>query len=130
MGRPKREIKLSKKEVVALLEEHGGVVARVCAALQVDRASWFYDALRKKYPDIVDIAWDIKKKSILTDASTALLDNVRAGKETSVIFALKTLGARIGFMEPTQTDSSNNAANGLTVNYNPTFVSVQNDNHT
>lgn len=62
----------------------------------------FYDWLHAD-PEL-EAAWKDAKESTIDFAEGKLLNNIKEGKETSIIFFLKTQGKKRGYVEKAETD--------------------------
>lgn len=85
-----------KKQMVEALNKSLGVIATACRAVGIDRKT-HYEWLKKdeKYAEQVK-----ELKEIALDfAESQLFKNIKEGKETSLIFYLKTQGRDRGYIE-------------------------------
>src|SRR4051812_48393758 len=88
-----------KATLLYYLEQYLGVVHFACKAAQVPRQTFYNwrdndEDFRAKVEDIQEIAVDY--------AESQLLANIKAGKEPSLIFFLKTRGRGRGYVERTE----------------------------
>jgi|TARA_R110002020_G_scaffold183360_4_gene379647 hypothetical protein len=96
-----KELKLKKKAVLVALEQNLGVVTSACRAAGLGRTT-FYKWLKtdedfnKSVKELENVQLDY--------AESKLLENIRANKETSIIFYLKCKGKKRGFVERNELD--------------------------
>ena len=88
-----------KKVMIEALEKSLGIVTTACKLTGVSRRT-YYDWLKndKKFAEAVSEMDEIA----LDFAESKLHGNIKEGKETSVIFFLKTKGKRRGYVERTE----------------------------
>ncbi|GAB6887443.1 hypothetical protein JCM13304A_09410 [Desulfothermus okinawensis JCM 13304] len=86
----------SNETIIEALEKNCGIIAQTARALKVSRntlASWI-----KEDPELQE-ALEKAKEQMIDIAECALLKNIKEGKETSIIFFLKTRGKKRGYSE-------------------------------
>lgn len=97
------KIRHTKKALLEALEKSLGIVTTACLSVEIGRDT-FYRYLKddkdfaKAVKDIDNIALDF--------AESALLKNIRKGKEASIIFYMKTKGKARGYIEKTEHEHS------------------------
>jgi len=95
--------KISATKLINAIEGSGGFITTVAQRLGVSRNT-VYKAL-KKYPSAQEALQDEKEK-LLDMAEGVLLKNVKAGKEASLFFFLKTQGKKRGYVERQQIEQA------------------------
>lgn len=89
-------VKAAKQRLVKALVKSLGIVTDACKLAKVERVT-YYKYLKedpefaKEVDSISDVALDF--------AESALHENIRNGKEASIIFYLKTKGKKRGYIE-------------------------------
>ena len=96
-----KELQLKKKAMLIALEQNLGVVTSACRTAGVGRTT-FYKWLKqdKQFNEAVKELDNVS----LDYAESKLLENIRANKETSIIFYLKTKGKLRGYTERSELD--------------------------
>tara|TARA_R100000664_G_C2742733_1_gene130950 strand:+ start:691 stop:1056 length:366 start_codon:yes stop_codon:yes gene_type:complete len=96
-----KELQLKKKAMLIALEQNLGVVTSACRTAGVGRTT-FYKWLKqdKQFNEAVKELDNVS----LDYAESKLLENIRANKETSIIFYLKTKGKKRGYSERSELD--------------------------
>jgi len=89
--------KLTKKAVSEQIEKYQGNIAAVARAFGKSR-QWIYEYCKEKYPELwLDV---IQARETMKDnAESQLYKNILSGKETSLIFYLKTQAKDRGYVE-------------------------------
>jgi len=95
--------KISAKKLINAIEGSGGFITTIAQRLGVARST-VYTQL-KKYPSAQEVLKDEKEK-LLDMAEGVLLKNVKAGKEASLFFFLKTQGKKRGYVERQQIEQA------------------------
>lgn len=92
-----------KKNLIEALIKSMGVVQQACKSVGVSRTT-FYDYYNndEKFKAAVDDC----KEIALDFAESKLLKNIDGGKETSIIFYLKTQGKKRGYIERTEVEAT------------------------
>lgn len=103
----KQQLTTNKKAVVKLnryvtkealeraIEESYGNITLIAKRLKVHRST-VYDNIKKyELQDLIDS----ERERMVDFAESQLINNVKAGKEISIIFLLKTLGKNRGYIE-------------------------------
>lgn len=100
-ARVKMTVREKKKIALGFYEKTMGNISATCREMGISRET-FYRWCRtdKKFSKAVD---DILESNI-DFAESMLLKNIREGKETSLIFFLKTKGKNRGYIERTEHD--------------------------
>lgn len=100
-----KSISLKKKTTLSALEKALGNVSMTCKHVGISRET-FYRWMKEdeEFKNSVD---DIYEANI-DFAESSLLKNIREGKETSIIFYLKTKGKQRGYVEKTEFDGNFN----------------------
>ena len=93
----------NKKALLEALEKSMGIVTTACEEVGINR--WTYydyynkdEDFKKKVDELAEVALDF--------AESKLYKNINEGKETSIIFYLKTKGKKRGYIEKTETEFS------------------------
>ena len=96
-----KELQLKKKAMLIALEQNLGVVTSACRTAGGGRTT-FYKWLKqdKQFNEAVKELDNVS----LDYAESKLLENIRANKETSIIFYLKTKGKKRGYSERSELD--------------------------
>lgn len=87
---------LNKENIIAAIERHYGIVATVANHFGVTRQT-IYSHI-KADPEI-QAALDTSRESFLDFAEGALVERIKKGDTTAIIFALKTQGKKRGYVE-------------------------------
>jgi hypothetical protein len=88
--------KISNDKIIKALHKHCGIVQSAATMLKIDRgtlAGWIKD------DEELQKAQEAAREGLLDEMESKLLQNVRDGKEASIIFGLKTLGRNRGYVE-------------------------------
>lgn len=101
----KRQSKMKKRAVLLAYEKSLGNVSNACKSVGIARET-FYRWL-KEDPEFKEKADEVDEAN-LDFAETVLLKNIRDGKETSLIFFLKTKGKHRGYVEKIEQEVSVN----------------------
>lgn len=85
-----------KESVIKALEQSLGIITSACKAVNISRKT-FYQWMK----DDKEFAERVRNMSelALDFTETALLKNIKEGKEASIIFYLKTKGKERGYIE-------------------------------
>ena len=91
----------NKEKILNALETSLGVVTEACKQAKIGRTTFYKyyksdESFKEKVDDISDVAIDF--------AETKLFENIKKGKEVSIIFYLKTKGKKRGYVEKLETD--------------------------
>ena len=94
------------KLIIETLEKHDGLIKHTAKALKISRSTlnvWIYGNKKAVPPipqddELVEAVYHARQ-GFIDDAESELAKNVRDGKETSIIFLLKTLGRERGYVE-------------------------------
>ena len=92
-----------KAKFLIAFENAFGNISMACSAIGITRQTFYL--WKNKDDEFAEKVKAIEEKNIDL-AETALLRNVREGKETSIIFFLKTKGKERGYVERTEADVS------------------------
>ena len=95
------KIEQLKKAAVAALHEHRGNVSATCASIGIGRTQ-FYN-WKKEDPEFAE-AVDSVADFCIDIVEQALMKNIEAGDTTAIIFYLKTIGKRRGYVERSELD--------------------------
>ncbi len=94
----------NKKALLEALEKSMGIVTTACEEVGINR--WTYydyynkdEDFKKKVDELAEVALDF--------AESKLYKNISDGKETSIIFYLKTKGKKRGYIESSHIDHTN-----------------------
>jgi len=100
MGR-RTKADILKKKIIESLEKTLGVVTSACKMVGCSRETFYkYYREDEEFAKNVDSVGDIA----LDFAETQLHENIKAKRETSIIFYLKTKGKSRGYIEKTEHD--------------------------
>lgn len=101
MNKAEEKTKKQKEDLLKAFEASLGNVSSACKKCNLTRMTFYNyynnDEAFKHQVDEVN-------ESLLDFAETALLKNIKEGKETSLIFYLKTKGKSRGYVEKTESD--------------------------
>lgn len=97
----KNKIALLKKAAIQALYQHRGNVSLVCQSLKIGR-SIFYKWKRED-PEFSEAAENVIEFHI-DEVENALKKKIDEGDITAIIFYLKTIGKRRGYIERRETD--------------------------
>jgi hypothetical protein len=91
------------EEMMVILESSAGNVTTACQKMKISRQTHYnwldrVDGYKKRFDNI--------QESILDFAESQLMKNIKDGKETSLIFLLKTKGKNRGYIERQEIDHS------------------------
>jgi|GEM_PF-3101441 len=108
-------VALRKKAMLAALERHLGIVTHAARDVGIDRNThylWMNDDPEYK------LAAESINDAVLDFGETALFNNVKSGKEASIIFLLKCRGRKRGYIEkfeqsPAAGDEANKALSDI-----------------
>lgn len=100
---------INRKKMKAFLDAYDkalGNVSTACKMVGITRQTFYlWKKHDQSFTDRVD---EIDQKNV-DFAETMLLKNIREGRETSIIFYLKTKGKERGYVEKTEADVNINA---------------------
>ena len=92
----KKRLTKKQKYFIEIIKNTMGNVSLACTKLGISRRTYYnWFNLNDTFAELVD---DIREKNI-DFAESQLLSNIREGKETSLIFYLKTIGKDRGYVE-------------------------------
>lgn len=105
-----------KKRLLEALEGSLGVVTTACAAADISRTHFY-----KYYNDDPEFKAEVDaiEDMAIDFAESKLHDNIEQGKETSIIFYLKTRGKKRGYVEKQEIDHT---SGGERLDYGVTVV--------
>lgn len=83
--------------VVTLIKDTKGNISAIADAFGVGRNS-IYSFCKSTHPELWDMIQE-QRAELVDIAESMLLKNVKAGREASVFFTLKTLGKDRGYVE-------------------------------
>ena len=92
-----------KAQFLEVLGKKAGNVTEACRAVNIDRKTYYNWAERD---EAFKASCDAIKDSLLDFMESQLLKNIQAGKEASLIFALKCQGKKRGYIERQQVEHS------------------------
>lgn len=95
---------LTVKNIIDAVGKNGGNIAGAAKSLHCERAAIY--RMISKHPELKDLI-NIIREDILNEAEISLLDRIREGNITSIIFALKTLGKSRGYASAGEKKSDN-----------------------
>lgn len=101
-----RNTEKKKKDFLRAYEESMGNVSRACEKINISRRTYYLWIDNDN--DFAETVNEIDEKNI-DFAETMLLKNIREGKETSLIFFLKTKGRNRGYIEKIEGDFAVNS---------------------
>lgn len=101
-----RKMRVSNDEIVRMYEKKGCNITATCAALKIDRKTFY--KRRDKFKCLADRLEEIDE-SLLDFAESKLMEHIQDGDVTSLIFYLKTKGRRRGYVERVENEISGNA---------------------
>jgi hypothetical protein len=103
MGNSAKSTALKKRQFLEVFEAKAGNISKACKAINIDRGTYYnWMEKDKKFASAVD---DINE-SLIDWAEDALKKNIQNGKETSLIFFLKTKAKHRGYIEKQEFDYS------------------------
>ena len=113
----KRTRKPPIEDIRKAIESSNGILTQAARKLDVNPTT-LYDWIKPEVPGAVILQKQIKisREGFIDEAETGLLKNIRLGKETSIIFALKTLGKQRGFEQNENAQVNLQGAN-IQINY-------------
>ncbi len=88
--------RFNKKKFLQVYREKGCNISATCDAVNISRTA-FYKA-KKEHPSFAE-GIDEVNESLIDYAESMLMSNIKDGKETSIIFYLKTKGKERGYVE-------------------------------
>lgn len=92
--------KLTKERLIKAIQNSYGNVMLIAKKLKVARSSVYAAIERYGLQSLIE-----KERDELIDlAESKLVENIKSGKESSIIFALRTLGKKRGYTEKTEID--------------------------
>lgn len=100
----KRE-RYSDEKIIKAINVNGGIINGAAKSLKLDRGTlsdWI-----KSSPKLKE-ALEAAREIFIDECESTLFNNVKAGKEVSTIFALKTLGKKRGYIEQIQITNKDN----------------------
>lgn len=100
----KRE-RYSDEKIIKAINLNGGIINGAAKSLKLDRGTlsdWI------KASKTLTAALEAARDILIDECESALFTNVKAGKEISVIFALKTIGRKRGYIEQLQITNKDN----------------------
>ncbi len=87
---------IKKKDFIKAAQDSMGVITIIAKRLGKTRAGVYY--YLKRHPDMQEVL-DQERDNLIDYAESKLIENVRANDVTSIIFLLKTIGKRRGYVE-------------------------------
>ena len=92
----RKEIESRKSQIVKLFLKNAGNISKLCEKVQITRKT-FYEWLNTDEDFRQQI--DAENEALLDYTESKHFENIMAGKETSIIFTLKTKGKSRGWVE-------------------------------
>ena len=113
---------LKKEQLLQALTKSLGIVSTACASVGMSRTTYYKyynddEQFKSQVDDISDIAIDF--------AESQLFELIKGGNITAVIFYLKTMGKKRGYVEKQELDLGNNFPNNITVEFVSTDGTVR-----
>ena len=96
--------RLTKTAVKENIYKYNGNISAVARAFGKSR-KWIYQYCKEKHPELWDCVEDARE-TMLDNAESQLYKNILSGKETSLIFYLKTQGKQRGYIEKTESEQT------------------------
>lgn len=107
-------MKFNKKKFLELYRKKGGNVSATCDAMSIARSN-YYKVLNSD-PKFEEAIKEVNE-SLIDFAESMLMSNIKDGKETSIIFFLKSKGKDRGYIEKQEVASQVNVT-GTIHNFN------------
>lgn len=99
---------LTPEKVVEAIQGSRGILAAAARRLGCSRMTIY--RYREKYPE-VNAALEEERETLLDDAEDTLYDNaIKKGDTTSLIFLLKTIGKKRGYVERQEVTGADGSA--------------------
>lgn len=93
--------KRSKHDIVRAYEENGCNISATCKALKICRQTFYnWRSTNGELSQMLEEA----EEAMLDFAESKLIEHIREGDVTSLIFYLKTKGKKRGYIEKTESD--------------------------
>lgn len=86
---------ITEKAMIKAIEKSYGIVTLIADRLKIQRSA-VYNNIKKFH---LNMLIEIERERLVDFAESKLIENIRKGKETSIIFTLKTLGKKRGYIE-------------------------------
>lgn len=94
---------ITKQAMIKAIDKSFGIITLIADKLRVHRST-VYDNIKKfELSDLIEAERD----RLVDFAESKLIENIRKGKETSIIFALKTIGKKRGYIEKQEIEVQN-----------------------
>lgn len=102
-----RKKKITLSIIRQAIEKHCGNISAIARAFKIERPR-IYEFV-ERHPELKE---EIEKarEIMVEEAENYLLKNIRSGKETSIIFTLKTLGKKKGYVEKQEVEHTGKIA--------------------
>ena len=97
----KRRKKIADKKIVEVYEKKGCNVSATCAALNIDRSTFY---LWRNKSEKLDEKLKEVEESLIDFTESKLLEKISEGDMTAIIFHLKTKGKKRGYIERVEQD--------------------------
>jgi hypothetical protein len=112
-----------KKIFLVVLEEALGNISQACKIVDIERQTyyqWYHkdEKFKKKIDDLQEVAKDF--------VESKLMGNIRDGKETSIIFYLKSKAKDRGYIEQSLNINTNIERNDLAEKSNEELLAILN----
>lgn len=94
---------ITKQAMIKAIDKSFGIITLIADKLRVHRST-VYDNIKKfELSDLIEA----ERERLVDFAESKLIENIRKGKETSIIFALKTIGKKRGYIEKQEIEVQN-----------------------
>jgi len=99
---------------IKAFKKSAGNIAKACDVAGIARSTYYEwmgksDIFKKEVEDV--------KEGLIDFAESQLMKNIKDGKETSLIFFLKTQGKKRGYVEKQEIEHDGGTENNLTVSF-------------
>ncbi len=93
---------ITEKAMIKAIEKSYGIVTLIADRLKIQRSAVYNNIKKFQLNELIEI----ERERLVDFAESKLIENIRKGKETSIIFTLKTLGKKRGYIERQEVEAT------------------------
>lgn len=94
---------ITEKAMIKAIEKSYGIITLIAERLKIHRSAVYNNIKKFQLNELIEI----ERERLVDFAESKLIENIRKGKETSIIFTLKTLGKKRGYIEKQEIEVQN-----------------------
>lgn len=86
---------ITEQSMIKAIEESYGIITLIAKRLKIHRSAVYNNIKKYGLNELIEL----ERERLVDFAESKLIENIKKGKETSIIFALKTIGKKRGYVE-------------------------------